>query len=284
MTLLLGLLLSAAAAGPPHPDLKRARDRLEFGAYADVAAIVRQYLSAHPAPPEADAILAWRILGIAEYHLGDRTQARAAFVQLLSEDPDYKLDPFLVPPPIVEFFEEVKREHEPQLQPLRERKRELREQERLAEEARRRLLAEERARSGPPTKVLKVQERIYAFNWLPFGAGQFQNGHRAKGTAIAATELTLGAVNLGAILLHNQIVENPDNRCVPSQEGCRNGYTRTARKQLQVVDVVKYASAGLFWGAYAWSVVDAHRYYVPRIETEISPREGAVTVSLRWSF
>ena len=37
------------------------------------------------------------MLGIAEYHLGDLPQARAAFVNLLSYDPDYALDPFLVP-------------------------------------------------------------------------------------------------------------------------------------------------------------------------------------------
>jgi hypothetical protein len=47
---------------------------------------------------------------------------------------------------------------------------------------------------------------------------------------------------------------------------------------------VKYLSAGLFWALYAWGVVDAHRHFVPRVETEISPREGAATVSLQWEY
>lgn len=280
----LGALLLAVLAAALPPDLKRARDRFEFGAWADSAAIVRQYLAAHPEPAEPDALAALQILGISEWHLGDRAQARQAFVSLLSVDPEYKLDPFLVPPAIVEFFEEVKREHEPTLRPLRERRRVLKEQERLAEEARRRLFAEERARSGPATKIIKVQERSYILNWMPLGAGQFQNGHRAKGTAIAAAELVLGAVNIGAILVHNQLVDSADNRCVPSQAGCRDGYTRTARAQIEVVDAVKYASAALFWAVYGWGVYDAHRYYVPRVETEISPKEGAATISLRWDF
>jgi len=280
---LVAAILALAAAALP-PDLKRARDRFEFGAWADSAAIVRQYLAAHPEPAEADALAAQQILGISEWHLGDRNQARSAFVSLLSIDPEHKLDPFLVPPAIVEFFEDVKREHEPTLRPLRERRRVLKEQERLAEEARRRLFAEERARSGPATKIVKVQERSYILNWMPLGAGQFQNGHRAKGTAIAAAELVLGAINIGAILVHNQLVDSADNRCVPSQAGCRDGYTRTARSQIEVVDVVKYASAGLFWAVYGYGVYDAHRYYVPRVETEISPREGAATISLRWDF
>jgi len=288
--LALALALPAAAAGqarppPVHPDLRRASARFEFGAWADAAGIVRQFLAAHPKPGEADALLAYRMLGIAEWNLGDKAQARSAFVSLLSEDPDYKLDPFLVPPAIVEFFEEVRREHEATLGPLRERKRALKEQERLAEEARRRLLAEERARSGPPTKVIRVQERIYALNWVPFGAGQFQNGDRAKGTAVAAAELVLGATNIGAILLHNQVA-NASRRCSASEPtGCnRPPYPDSTRSTLRTVDVVKYVAAGLFWGIYAFGVVDAHLRHVPRVETEISPRADQVGLSLRWDF
>jgi tetratricopeptide (TPR) repeat protein len=290
--LLLALLAAAPALAQPRPaapasaDLRRANARLEFGAWAEAAAIVRQYLGANPKPAEAEAVLAYRILGLAEWHLGDRPQARSAFVALLSEDPDYKLDPFLVPPPIVEFFEEVRREQEPLLEPLRERKRALREQERLAEEARRRLLAEERARSGPPAKVLRVQDHIYGLNWVPFGAGQFQNGHRAKGTAIAAGELVLGAANVGAILLHNRLATDPGRRCSASQTvGCSHPpFSDSVRSDLRTVDVVKYASAGLFWALYAYGVVDAHLHYLPRVETEITPRLDQVSVSLAWSF
>lgn len=280
-------ILAALLLASPPAELKRARDRFEFGAWADCAAIVRQWLPNHARAPEADLVAALQMLAISEWNLGDRGQARAAFVQLLSESPDHKLDPFLVPPAIVEFFEEVRREHEPQLGPLRERKRALREQERLAEEARRRLLAEERVRSGPPTKIVKVEERNYILNWIPFGVGQFQNGHRAKATAIAASELVLGAVNIGAIFLHNQIVDSADSKCRSSQPSslCRRPpYTDAARANLETVDIVKYASAALFWVVYGYGVWDAHRYYVPRVETEISPRERAATLSLRWEF
>jgi len=277
--------LAQARPGAIHPDLRRANARFEFGAWAESAGIVRQFLSAHPKPAEQDAILAYRILGIAEWNLGDKRQSRAAFVALLSEEPDYKLDPFLVPPAIVEFFEEVRREHEPTLGPLREEKRALKEQERAAEEARRRLLAEERARSGPPTKVIRVQERIYALNWVPFGAGQFQNGDRAKGTAIAAGELVLGAANIGAILFHNQVA-NSSRRCSASEpSGCSQPpYPDSTRSTLHTVDVVKYTSAALFWALYAYGVFDAHLHFVPRVETEISPRADQFSLSLRWDF
>lgn len=274
-------LLPVAGLGAPPPDLKRAKDRYEFGAYADAAGAVRDLLARHKDLPEAEAVEAYRILGLAEYQLGDRGAARAAFVGLLSLDPEYRLDPFLVPPQIVEFFDRVKKEAEPELAPLRERRRQLKEQERLAEEARRKLLAEEAVRSGPPSKVVLVQERIYLFNWLPFGAGQFQNGDTGKGTAIAISQVLFGAVNLTAIVAHSEIASNA-RRCSYSP-GCANPpYSDDTRSQLKTLDLVKYVSAGLFWGIYAYSVWDAHAHYVPRVETEIAP--GGAAVKLSWNF
>jgi hypothetical protein len=274
-----------AAGGPGGADLKRARDRFEFGAWADAAGTVRAWLSEHPDASGPEAVDAYRMLGISELKLGDLVQARSAFVSLLSVDPDYALDPFLVEPRVVEFFDQVKREREPALAPLRERRRALEEQRRLAEEAQRRLLSEEQARSGPPTKVIRVQERIYLFNWLPLGAGQFQNGDNAKGTAIAAAEVALGATNLAAILIHNQIAQDPARRCSTSQPtGCRKPpYTDADRALLDRIDVVKYVSAGLFWAVYAYGVVDAHLHYLPRVETELTPEQGRA-LKLSWSF
>ena len=101
----LPLLIAVTLLAPP--ELKRAKDRFEFGAYADAAGTLRQLLAGDPDLSEQEFIDAYRMLGIAEYHLGDLPQARAAFVNLLSYDPDYALDPFLVPPVIVDFFVRV---------------------------------------------------------------------------------------------------------------------------------------------------------------------------------
>jgi hypothetical protein len=280
---LIPLLLVLALAAP-RADLKRARDRFEFGAFADAAGTLRAWLAEHPDATGPDAVEAYRMLGIAEFHLGDLNQSRSAFVSLLSLDPDHELDPFLVPPAVVDFFDRVKREHEPQLGPLRDRQRALEEQERLAEEARRKLILEEQARTGPPTKVIRVQERIYLFNWMPFGAGQFQNGHKSKGTAIAAAQLAFAGVNLAAFFAHNQIADDPSRRCSASQAtGCsRPPYTDSDRELLSRLEIVKYVSAAAFWGVYAFGVYDAHRHFVPRVETEIGPSRGAV--KLGWSF
>ncbi len=277
------LLLALALAAPP--ELKRARDRFEFGAYADAAGALRQLLAGSPTLTQQESVDAYRMLGIAEYQLGDRLAARAAFVHLLSVEPDYTLDPFLVPPPIVEFFDAVKKENEPALAPLRERRQELAEQQRLADEAKRRLLAEEQLRTGPPSKVVRVEERVYLFNWLPLGAGQFQNGERAKGTAIAAGQLVLGLVNIAAIVVHTQVADDRTRTCTSGETDCTHPpYRDSARTLLGQIDAVKYAAAGAFWALYAYGVWDAHRNFVPRIETEITARQPGGTLKLEWSF
>jgi len=277
-------ILLAILLATPATDLKRAKDRYEFGAYGDAAGAVRQVLAQYPDLPEPQAIEAWRILGLAEFQLGDQTAAREAFIHLLSIDPDYALDPFLVPPNIVDFFDRVKREAEPQLQPLREQRKQVKEQERLAEEARRKLLAEEQARSGPPTKLIIVQERVYIINFLPFGAGQFQNGERTKGTILAVSQALFGAINIGAILLHNSIAEDPSRRCsISTVTNCSNPpIPDSDRKLLQNIDVVKYVSAALFWATYAYGVADSLVHYVPRVETEVTPTKA--TLKLSWNF
>jgi len=277
------LLLALVLAAPP--DFKRARDRFEFGAYADAAGTLRQLLSGAPKLTPREMVDAYRMLGIAEYQLGDKLAARSAFVNLLSLEPDYSLDSFLIPPPIVELFDSVKKEHEPALEPLREHRRELAEQQRLADEAKRRLLLEEQVRTGPPSKIVRIEERVYLFNWFPLGAGQFQNGDRAKGTAIAAGQLVLGLVNVAAIVLHNQIADDRTRTCISGQAGCsRPPYSDSARTLFSQIDAVKYASAGLFWALYAYGVWDAHRHFVPRIETEITPSQAGGVLKLSWSF
>jgi hypothetical protein len=279
----LPLLLALALLAPQ--ELKRARDRFEFGAYADAAGALRQMLAGNPELTEEEAVEAYRLLGMSEFYLNDLPHARAAFVSLLSHEPDYALDPFLVPPALVEFFDRVKREHEPALAPLRERKRALRAEQRLADEAKRRLLAEEASRTGAPTKVVRVQERLYLFNWMPLGAGQFQNGERAKGTAIAAGQVVAGLVNLTALVLHNQLADDRTRTCISGQPGCsRPPYSDSDRRLLRNVEAVKYVSAALFWALYGYGVWDAHRNFVPIVETELSPGglPSGAALKLEW--
>ncbi len=277
-------LLLALALATPDTDLKRARDRYEFGAWSDAASAARAILAATPDLPEPVAVEAWRIVGLAEFQLGNREKSREAFENLLLLDPDQSLDPFLVPPSIVEFFDTVRTESEPKLAPIREKKKQQAEQERQAEEARRRFLAEEQVRTGPPTKVVVVQEHIYLLNFMPFGVGQFQNGDNTKGIILAVSQVVFGAVNIGAIFAYSAVAGDSSRRCtVSNTTNCSNPpIPDSDRELLNSIAIVKYVSAGLFWGSYIYGVADSLLNYVPRIETEITP--GKASVKLAWDF
>ena len=121
-----------------------------------------------------------------------------------------------------------------------------------------------------------VEEHVYLLNFLPFGVGQFQNGDTTKGIIIAVSQVVLGAVNIGAILAHNAIADDPSRRCsVSTPTNCSNPpIPDSDRALLQNIDIVKYVSAGLFWGVYAYGVADSLVHYVPRIETEITPGQA----------
>jgi hypothetical protein len=98
--------------------------------------------------------------------------------------------------------------------------------------------------------------------------------------------VVLGAANITAYLLHNQISQDRKRNCVSGQPGCsRPPYSDSDRNLLYQLDVVKYATAGAFWALYAYGVWDAHHNYVPMVETEITPGgKGGATVKLEWQF
>ena len=61
------------------------------------------------------------------------------------------------------------------------------------------------------------EQHSYAVNFIPFGAGQFQNGQRGKGWAFLGIEAALGAISLGAFVDQLRAVRRPAPAPLP---GC----------------------------------------------------------------
>src|SRR5262249_38854622 len=110
--------------------------------------------------------------GIACTLTGRRTAAEGAFLLLLREDPSTRLDPALVRPEAVAYFEEVRGRHRAEL------------------------LAAYRKNRRP---------YYWALDLIPL-AGQMQNRQWRKAIAFGAIELVLLAANIttGALLQHYQ--------------------------------------------------------------------------------
>lgn len=141
------------------------------------------------------------MLGIC-YALGDqRREASREFSSLLSLDPDHQLDPFEVPPPVMELFESQKQLMKTRLDELR------RARERQKDDLEGGVLVE---------RITTVRETPLAAAFLPFGLAQVANGEVVKGTIIGSVQ--------GAALLVN-IVGYWGSRVVVEQ-GLPDGYTQ----------------------------------------------------------
>jgi hypothetical protein len=123
---LLGALGGAAAQARAAPDdpraaVRYARNAFEYRDFDKVVEVLWPWL--HP-PRIVDAGLAIRareLLGISLFILGREAEAREEFSSMLLLDPDHALDPFLVPPDVIQAFEDVKQAMEPTLRALRDK-------------------------------------------------------------------------------------------------------------------------------------------------------------------
>ena len=266
MKLAATLLLFAAGAWAGVPeDLKRARENYEYGDFKSSAEMAARAAD-NSAATEKEQIEAYRLLALASHNLGRREHARDAFVRLLFLEPDYKLDPFFVPPPIVAFFEEVKTEKEPALAQIRERKRLIREQERLRQEDRKRLLAEEEKRRGEregqqkqaAAVVLRtVEQRQKWITFLPFGAGQFQNGNANAGTMLAIFQGTLAIGSAASFGLIEALRDDGTGR-----------FSSNNLPIAERINVVKWSTAILFYALWGYGIWDALSAFQPEVVTE----------------
>jgi hypothetical protein len=208
---------------------------------------------------EGEVVQAHRILGVSYLFSGQGEEAKREFHKLLELRPDYRFDPLLDPQQVVDAFNAVVKEEESEIVAI-EARRKRRDQEIAA-----RLQRE--ARLHPPsTTIVRYERHSFLLNFVPFGAGQFQNGQRAKGWLFFGVEAALAAISVGALTTNFALYgANPYRRCLgqvdPSgscpQDQIDHSQEDTSRTLLRV----QVISGGLFFGAAIWGVIDAVRHY-----------------------
>lgn len=262
LTLALGLALGAAALGATAPiataatpaeDLARARAAFRQGEY-DAAIPLLSYLL-YPAPRLAraeDLLEAHVLLGVCAFETGDRATASREFEEALYLQGDLALDTVLFSSAAVQYFDERKAA-------IAERNRDDAERRRIAEENERykRLLA----------SMVVIETRPYYINFVPFGAGQFQNGEPRKAIAFATGQALTGAVSAGIWLYlagtygFNGVVPDEDNSFV---------------RRLELIEI----GAGITClGLMAWGIIDSLRHYQPSVQRK--PDESLLPPELR---
>jgi hypothetical protein len=265
-----GLLVAAmasvlVAAGPtapvPSPATPAAREafdrgRTAFGRaeYQRAIEILRPLLYPDPLlDSESEIVQAHRMLGVAYLFENKPQEARQEFEKLLDLRPDYRFDPLLDPQRVVDFFNGVLKERKAILDDL------IRKQKEKEAAARRERERQEALLRKPPT-IVRHERHSFVVNFVPFGAGQFQNGHRRKGWFFLGAEAALGAASLGAFATNLWMYGlTPNRKCnIETTSTCPAGeIDHTQEDTSRMLTGVQVVTGGLFFAVAIWGVIDA---------------------------
>jgi len=266
-SLLFLTILAQGLSPSPSEELQRGKNAYDRGEFARAVDIIRPLL--YPEirlQSDAQIALAHRVLGVSHLFERREAEAKAEFRRLLQLAPDYHFDPLLDPPEVVDFFEMVRKGYSKELAQLEARRQEL-------EKARQRDIEEcERAREGPTVIERRVGRNSYAVNFVPFGAGQFQNGQRRKGWAFLTAESLLAAASVGAFATNLTLYGfRPQRSCLyqTTTTACpTDAIDHSQENRSHLLTDVQVATGAMFFAAVAWGVLDAIYYY--RAETTLA--------------
>ena len=215
---------------------------------------------------EGEVVQAHRMLGVAYLYDKRPDEAKREFQKLLELRPDYRFDPLLDPQPVVDAFNAVVKEEEAEIAAIESRRRQ-RDQEAAARRQREALL------HPVEPKLLVYERHSYLLNFVPFGAGQFQNGDRRKGWLFLGVEAGLAAISVGALVTNFALYGvRPLNGCNLSSDQlvdatgkpipCPTEQIDHSQQQIsQDLLRVQLISGGLFFAAAIWGVIDAVRHH-----------------------
>lgn len=214
--------------------IRRAENHYAYGEYTEAIPLVERALQADGALSTKELVRAKELLGLSAYLAKDTEKARAAFTDLLLQDPKHALDPFSVAPPIIEFLEGIRKELEPQLRAL------VAPSEASTE-------AEPPDRTGARSQIIEriIVERSPLGLFMPFGYGQYQNGDTTLGHTLLGLQLTALAVNISAYYLARSYRREP----------------RLGRLFSQF----QYGGLAIFGLSWSVGVVQARLNFVPRV-------------------
>jgi tetratricopeptide (TPR) repeat protein len=230
--------------------ITRGQYLFEYGDYAGMVALLEAALGQERFD-ESDLLSVHRLLGIGHFILQNRPKAREHFLRLLTRDPEAHLDPLYVPPIIIEFFEQIREENSEMLAAILQ-------QRQQAEEAR--LQTE-----APPAQTVRLRYNPYFVNFLPFGAGQYQNDQPVKGTLFLTSEIVALGINIAAYFVSDSL-KGPDGAYSP-------GSAKLAREWR----VAQYVSLGVLAALMIGGTVDAALNYEEYTTIAVEPDEQPQT-------
>jgi tetratricopeptide (TPR) repeat protein len=234
-------LLCGVARANPNSDLDRAREAFRAKNWQSAAEITNNLL--YPTVTLGDrteAVEGHLLLGAAKYEIGDRDRARTEFTEALKLNAEASMSTNFSEG-AVRLFEDTKAEFAAQ----------------RAREAEAKRLAEAREKLEAYRKSLVViEKRSYGVNFVPFGAGQFQNKQNVKGYIFAGTEFATAATSAGIFLY------------LAGTYGLSAKVPLGDVSRIQRLQQVEIGTSIAFFAIYAYGVFDSLRHYTPSVKVQ----------------
>lgn len=213
-------------------------------------------LAGHPAlegRPEHVRVL--EMIATSHWFMEARDSARLVFGQLLRAAPFHRLDAFVYPPELIEFFEKRRTELiTAGIIPATP----------AEDNTPRRVLVREIEREDTPGIVFLA----------PFGVGQFVNDEPGKGTAFAIVQ-GLAAGTMIASWVGIETLKVGDSNRIRVEDG----------GQARLLNALWFGGLGVFGVAWTWSIIDgfANRRTEPTVQErfELLDQRGRPETSLR---
>jgi hypothetical protein len=245
LALALALCHGRAAQATPGQELEQARQEFRSARYADSIIVLSGllYPQSRLADP-AQLAEAHLLLGVAYFETGRLEPASRELESALFLDSTLTMDPNLFSPEAVKFFDKEKEE-------LARKARDDAERARLAHEA-------QRLRQALANMVV-LEKRRYFVNFIPFGAGQFQNGERGKGVFFFVSQAALGGASVS--LYAYQVVKYGFRGRVPQDEV----------SGVRTIQTIQIATGAACLGLMAWGIIDSLSHYQHVVERELDP-------------
>lgn len=228
---------------------------------------------------DAQRVRLHEIAAICAFNLNDQKGAQAAFLQLLRVNPDYILDPFAVPPAAIKVFEQVRKENADALNLVRQQLALRIEQDKRAATERERLRVEQEeisrrsAALANEMTVRTVEKRSMLINFIPFGAGQFQQGRVGWGAAFAVSQGLMAVLSIVSFFAIESLFEI-ESYTWTDRRGY-NAFTISVRQipfarrtDRDVWSGIKYGTGIAFYALWAIGVGDAMWRHQDEVVTE----------------
>ena len=251
LTLLLFSVFVTRTASAAPSELEQAAQAYAKGEYKRAISLLTPLLYPTIRLPSEDMVKrAHKMLGISYVFEKDEASAGKEFLAILSSQPDYRLDPLVEPESAVKLFDKVRAENAEKLQKIKAG----------LEAERKRREAELKRKNAQPKLQLVIERetitRSFWANFVPFGVGQFQNGHRVKGWILFSAQIGLGVASLSSAIVYRVTFANQS--IVPAEDV-------SSARALSAVQVITGAA---FFAAVAYGIVDALLYYEPAKKRE----------------